>query len=139
LAAHPQYDAVSAALAPNIAASHPAATALQRALSSQGQTFLDAAGEVLERPETQEVVSHTLNAIGRYFSGNLDWNQVDQPLCDSCQTFAPKLESVARLARCDDSEVKAIFARSTAIGSLMRRKIEPVTATLLRDIAELRR
>jgi hypothetical protein len=139
LAAHPQYDAVSAALAPNIAASHPAATALQRALSSQGQTFLDAAGEVLERPETQEVVSHTLNAIGRYFSGNLDWSQVDQPLCDSCQTFAPKVESVARLARCDDSEVKAIFARSTAIGSLMRRKIEPVTATLLRDIAELRR
>lgn len=139
LAAHPQYDAVSAALAPNLAASQPAACALQRALSSQGQTFLDAAGEVLERPETQEVVSHTLNAIGRYFSGNLDWNQVDQPLCDACQSFGPKLEAVARLARCDDGEVKAIFARSTAIGSLMRRKIEPVVAPLLSAIAELRR
>jgi hypothetical protein len=139
LAAHPQYDAVSAALAPNIAAGHPAACALERALSNQGQTFLDAASEILERPETQEVVSRTLNAIGRYFSGNADWKQADQPLCDTCQAFAPKLEAVAHLARCDDSLVQPIFARSTAIGSLMRRKIEPVTAPLLRDIAELRR
>jgi hypothetical protein len=35
--------------------------------------------------------------------------------------------------------VQPIFARSTAIGSLMRRKIEPVTTPLLKDIAELRR
>jgi len=139
LAAHPQHAAVSAALAPNLVAQHPAACALERALSSQGQTFLDAAGEILERPETQEVVSRTLNAIGRYFSGSADWNQADQPVCDTCQSFGPKLEAAARLARCDDSEVKAIFTRSTAIGSLMRRKIEPVITPLMRDIAELRR
>jgi hypothetical protein len=30
--------------------------------------------------------------------------------------------------------VKPIFARSTAIGSLMRRKIEPITAPLAADI-----
>jgi hypothetical protein len=138
LSAHAQHALASAALTANIAAGHPAACALERALSDQGQTFLDAAGDILERPETQEVVSRTLNAIGRYFSGNLDWKLADQPLSDACQAFAAKLEAVAHLARCDDSAVKDIFARSTAIGSLMRRKIEPVIAPLLRDIAELR-
>jgi hypothetical protein len=138
LAAHAQFQEVNAALANSLAAWNPAATALQRALSSQGQTFLDAAGDILERPETQEVVSRTLNAIGRYFAVDLDWNQSDQPLCDACQTFAPKLEAAARLARCNDNLVQPIFARSTAIGSLMRRKIEPVITPLLRDIAELR-
>lgn len=138
LAAHVQHADISATLADEIATGHPAAVALERALSSQGQTFLDAAADVLERPETQEVVSRTLNAIGRYLSGDLDWNQAEQPLSDACQAFAPKLEAVARLARCDDTLVQPIFARSTAIGSLMRRKIEPVTALLLRDIATLR-
>ncbi len=138
LAAHPQHAAASLALANQLAAGQPAARALEVALSGQGQTFLDAAGEILERPETQEVVSRTLNAVGRYFSAGLDWNQPDQPLCDACQSFAPKLEAATRLARSNAGAVKAIFARSTAIGSLMRRKIEPVISSMLRDIAELR-
>lgn len=139
LAAHIEHLAVRAALANDIAAEHPTAVALEQALSSQGQTFLDAAADILERPETQEVVSRTLNAIGRYLSANLDWSRDDQPRCDACQAINPKLDAVSRLARCNDSLVQPIFARSTAIGSLMRRKIEPVTAPLLRDIETLRR
>jgi hypothetical protein len=142
LATHAQYQEVRETLSNDLAARHPAPTALERALSSQGQTFLDAASDILERPETQEVVSRTLNAIGRYFSADLDWSQADQPLCEAwqtrCQAFAPKLEAVARLARCNDSLVQPIFARSTAIGSLMRRRIEPVITPLLKDIAALR-
>ncbi len=71
-------------------------------------------------------------------SDDFDWNQADQPVNDACQAFAPKLDAVARLARCNDNLVQPIFARSTAIGSLMRRKIEPVITPLLKDIAELR-
>lgn len=138
LAAHAQHGAVCAAMANEIAAGHPAAAMLERALSGQGQTFLDAAGNILERPETQEVVSRTLNAIGRYLSDGIDWDQPEQSRCDTCQAFSPKLDAVVRLARCNDSLVQPIFARSTAIGSLMRRKIEPVTAPLLQDIAALR-
>lgn len=139
LAAHAQHADISATLTKEIAAGQPAAVALERALSSQGQTFLDAASDILERPETQEVVSRTLNAIGRYLSDNIDWNQANQPVNDACQAFAPKLDAVARLARCNDSLVQPIFARSTAIGSLMRRKTEPVITPVLKDIAELRR
>jgi hypothetical protein len=138
LAAHAQHAEISATLTNEITAGQPAAVALERALSSQGQTFLDAAADVLERPETQEVVSRTLNAIGRYLTDTIDWNQADQPVNDACQAFTAKLDAVARLACCNDSMVQPIFARSTAIGSLMRRKIEPVITPLLKDIAALR-
>ncbi len=136
LAAHAEHAAVRAALAEALAAGHGAALALERALSAQGQTFLAAAQDILERPETQEVVTRVLNAIGRYFSGDSPWR--DAPVCDTCQPWAAHLQAVARLAACDEAGVKPIFARSTAIGSLMRRKIQPVVAPLLADIRLLR-
>ena len=133
--AHPDHEAIRAALADRIAAGQPAALALERGLSGQGQTFLAAAAEILDRPETQEVVSRTLNAIGRYFSGNDAWPAVvDSPVRDTCLAFAPRLEAAARLAEVGDALVKPIFTRSTAIGSLMRRKIEPVVTPILSDI-----
>jgi hypothetical protein len=101
---------------------------LARALDSQGQTFLAAAAEILERPETQEVVNRTLNAIGRYFSGSAVHPAGETPL----------LQAAARLARVSADQVAAIFARTTAIGSLMRRKIEPVVNPVLADIRLLR-
>lgn len=143
LAPHPEHDAVAAALAPRLAAGAPDAVGLERALSAQGQTFLAAAGEILERPDTQEVVSRTLNAIGRYFASGLNLSAGLAPAaefhgCDACGAFAPRAEAALRLARASDAAVQPIFARSTAIGSLMRRKIEPVVAPLLADIRLLR-
>ncbi len=136
---HPEHDAVAADLADQIAAGRPAAVALEKALTAQGQTFLAACQDVLERPETQEVVSRTLNAIGRYFSAELDLaGDDDFHGCDACQALAPRLEAALRLARSNDEPVGAIFARSTAIGSLMRRKIDPVTRPLLEAIRLLR-
>ena len=137
-AEHPDLEAVRAALADQLAARQPAALALERALSAQGQAFLTAAGEVLARPETQEVVTRTLNAIGRYFSAGEPWTEgADQPGRDACQRFAPLLDTAARLARVSEEPVKPIFARSTAIGSLMRRKIEPVVAPIMADMRQL--
>lgn len=136
---HPDLEAARAALADRIVANQPAALALERALSAQGQTFLAAAAEILERPETQEVVTRTLNAVGRYFSGGEAWlDDVDPAVRDACQSFSPRLEAAARLARTSEAPVKPIFARSTAIGSLMRRKIEPVVAPIMADIDSLR-
>lgn len=136
---HPDLEAVRTAYADLLAAGQPAPRALERALSAQGQTFLAAAAEILERPETQEVVTRTLNAIGRYFSGGEAWPEgIDQPGRDACQSFAPRLEAAARLAGVSETPVKSIFARSTAIGSLMRRKIEPVVAPIQADIRLLR-
>ncbi|MCU0933067.1 MAG: hypothetical protein MUE86_01190 [Thiobacillaceae bacterium] len=132
---HAELPAIRAALAKQIAAGQPVALALERALSGQGQTFLAAAVEILERPETQEVVTRTLNAIGRYFSGPEAWPEGIEP--PACQGFAPLLEATVRLAGVREDSVKPIFARSTAIGSLMRRKIEPVVALIMADMRAL--
>ena len=50
-------------------------------------------------------------------------------------------EAVAMLALADVSEalVLPIFARTDAIGTVMRRKLEPVTAPLLQQFQVLRR
>jgi hypothetical protein len=137
--AHPDQEAARAALADQIAGGQPAVLALERGLSGQGQTFLAAAVEILERPETQEVVTRTLNAIGHYFSGDDAWPAtVDTPVRDTCLAFSPRLEAAGRLAKVNEDLVKPIFARSTAIGSLMRRKIEPVVMPILADIRLLR-
>lgn len=103
-----------------------AITLMQRVCSAQGQTFLAATAEILEKPETQDVVNRTLNAIGRYFSRNVDMAEIDGG--------SALLQAAARLAACSRAQVDPIFARTSAIGSLMRRRIEPVVAPLQADI-----
>ncbi len=124
-------------LAPLLATGDLAAHALARALDAQGQTFLAAVAEILERPETQEVVNRTLNALGRYFAFGSPRVQSESRM-NVCQALEPQLEAAARLARVSEEQVSPIFARSTAIGSLMRRKIEPVVSGVLADIRLLR-
>jgi len=135
LPARADCDVVLADLVPLLAAGDFAATALARALDAQGQTFLAAAAEVLERPEAQEVVNRTLNAIGRYFGSG---GQGSESRMNVCQILEPQLEAAARLARVSEALVNPIFTRSSAIGSLMRRKIEPVVSGVLADIRLLR-
>jgi hypothetical protein len=129
-------------LEPRLAAGDIAAHALVRVLKAQGQTFLAAVAEILERPETQEVVNRTLNAIGRYFArgagGDALRASAHPTVANVCQMLEPELEAAACLARVSADQVAVIFARSSAIGSLMRRKIEPVVTPLLADIRLLR-
>lgn len=85
------------------------------------RAFTEACIEILSRPDTQEVVSRTLNAIGHYYSSH------------------PGAEAEARnrLGRVDASLAEPVFSRSTAIGSLMRRKLEPVIEPILADLRRL--
>lgn len=98
-----------------------------RPFSGSGQAFIAACLDVLDRPETQEVVSRTLAAIGAYFgqvAAVLPAREVPPP--DGAPTGM--VPAIRTLAGVDDRLVAPVFARSTAIGSLMRRKIEPQTA-----------
>jgi hypothetical protein len=88
--------------------------------------FVEASIEILSRPDTQEVVSRTLDAIGRYFS-----------TADITGRWADRHEAIRRLGQVDAALADPVFARSTAIGSLMRRKIEPVIKPVLADLALL--
>lgn len=114
------------------AGDHPAGLALARAASAQGQTFLAAVEEILTRPETQEVVSRCLNAIHLYIGKGLD------RAAPQAASGDPLLNAAWLLARTDAEAVNDIFARSTAIGSLMRRKIEPILGPILESLRLLR-
>ena len=80
--------------------------------------FARTALEILDKPETQEVITRTLNAIGQHFT----------------QRLSPQASTaVTALAQVRAALVEPIVARSTAIGSLMREKTEPA----LRPVQEV--
>lgn len=132
----------AAALAP-ITAHNLFAQMLLRCLSAQGQTYLWAVMEVLDRPEVQEVVNNTLRAISEYFA---PLRTLDANTAAACRAellaHAPALkrecDALFALAQVSETDSREIFARTTAIGSLMRRKIEPLIAPLRAHLACLR-
>ncbi len=124
-------------------ASNPLARMLLRCLSAQGQTYLWAVTEVLGRPEVQEVVNNTFRAIREYFAplGELDSEAASSARAEvlaACPRLDHECDAAFALAQVSEAESREVFARTTAIGSLMRRKIEPLTTPLLASIACLR-
>ncbi|NWG88146.1 MAG: hypothetical protein HXY26_11675 [Hydrogenophilaceae bacterium] len=113
---------------------------LLEALSGQGQTFLVTFAEIFSRPETQDVVNRSLNALGRRFAPTSEAAQLEQDLA-AVQTALPALaadaEAVLALGQASDQVTAPVFARSTAIGSLMRRKIDPLLAPILQQVKTL--
>lgn len=156
-----KYEPVLARLAD---AGNMVAAALLKTLRDRGQGFLHHAEAALRRPENQDVVVALLNAIGSYFgaarrheSGTRDIDTVigeTTRACDAAEhggsdaaltallRAAPglrtEIEALLVLARASDLWVTPLFARTTAEGTLMRRKLEPVTAPLFARIAVLR-
>lgn len=125
-------------------ADNPYSAMLDKALSGQGQTFIATTATILDRPENQEVVNHTLNALAHWCA---PLRQADgdarsaarQALLDATPQFAPDCDALETLAAVDAGTVRPIFLKTTAIGSLMRRKIEPIVTPLMDAITVLRR
>ncbi|HMM47394.1 MAG TPA: hypothetical protein PKC12_05380 [Thiobacillaceae bacterium] len=125
-------------------ADNPYGAMLERALSGQGQAFLATLAVVLERPEIQEVVNRTLGALAQWCAPlrQLDATTRDaarQALIQAEPAFASDCAALDALAAADPEAVRPIFLRTTAIGSLMRRKIQPVVQPLLDATAVLLR
>jgi hypothetical protein len=120
------------------------AALLDKALSAQGQSFLATVGSVLERPEIQEVVNHTLAALANWCAplraldadARADARAALLAAAPQCEADCRALDTLAGV---DADAVRPIFLRTTAIGSLMRRKIQPVVAPLLDAVALLLR
>jgi hypothetical protein len=140
------------------------AAALRRLLSGPGQTFLRAVAAVLGRPGNQDVVNLTFDAVAAYLAAvrppgdpEADLEGVLGEVRAVCEgqgeaeaagtrALLAELPALARevraallLSRVGYPLVRPVFSRTTAIGSLMRRKLEPVTGPLLAAIADLRR
>ncbi len=123
---------------------NPYSILLEKALSAQGQMFLATTATILERPEIQEVVNHTLDALANWCA---PLRQTEAAVRASARAAllaaAPQFEAdcaaLDALAAVDAGSVRPIFVKTTAIGSLMRRKIQPVVTPLLDAVAVLLR
>lgn len=132
---------------------------LQRVLDAAGQTFLATCEHVLKKPSDQDAVVALLNVLSGYF-GELriqpepyvDVGEIltaarhkveSDAAAQAVLHMLPNLKSetlaLVALAHMDEAIVTPVFARSSAVGSLMRHKIEPVIRPVLEQLAVLRR
>ncbi len=155
--AHPLWPAVVGALGDSAAA--PGTGCLAKVLSAAGQAFLDTFHVVLDKPANQDVVNSALAAVADYFrplrpegvpDATLDslLAEAEGYACSPPAPFGdlvaavpearPLLKSVRVLSGLGYGVVRPIFGDSTAIGSLMRRKLEPLFAPLRGEVDLLR-
>jgi len=136
------------------------AVQLERVLSARGQAFLQTSEAMLRYPADRDVVYALLDALAAYFSPVLQPSccgadtletilaNVDAFCRDPASTAGKFLEGMPEYAKevramlvlsCMNNEVAApILSRTTAGGTLMRQKLEPVTTPILQQIAVLR-
>jgi len=127
-----------------VLADNPYSVMLGKSLAAQGQTFLATTALILDRPEIQEVVNHTLNALAQWCAPLRQADEATrhaarQALLQATPQFEMDCAALEALAAGDADSVRPIFLKTTAIGSLMRRKIQPIVTPLLDSIAVLRR
>jgi len=157
--AHANLEALRPVLIKFAASNNPLAVLLLRTLDSPGQTFAATCEQVLHKLSSQEAVTAVLNALSRYFlsirtsdqptqdvaliledaASRLDAWAAAQELLVVVPALRPQLLAMQALAHMDEAIVTPIFAHSSASGTLMRRKIEPVIKPVLAQIAALRR
>ena len=158
---HPAREAACRRLATLIEAGDPHAIQFCRLLSAEGQTFLDTVRRVLKKPSNQDVVVSLLHAISAYFktihlvdrrSDDIDGivrmaselgvkrdagEQDDagfRRLAASVPEFSRMVEAMLAMSIIDEPVVKPVFSRTDAVGSVMRKKLKPVSDPILRLI-----
>jgi len=109
----------------------PAAALLARCYSPSGQSYLHAAELVLEKPPAHETVYLMLDLLGRHFAAGRD----AAAQLPACPAEAAVLD---RLSRLSNADAEPILTRTTAIGPLMRRHLEPLLAPIIADLKLLR-
>jgi hypothetical protein len=155
---HKQWQHSSEKLQAEINQGNEIAELLYRALSPVGQAFLQTVEEVLTKPNDQDAVAAILNAIGEYFNKfdneSHKWRDI-QSLADYAEehyqeypqvrqlltldsSIQPQLKALFNLSMINETLVDPIFGMTDAIGSVMRKKIEPVITPIIEQIHTLR-
>ena len=156
-AAHPMYAEASEKLRPLIAGGNRYADMIVRTFSDCGQRFVKTAVNALKKPSDQEVVESLLNAIAAFFlqvrpetftADDIEAISTQAEMqCQSDEEILavlkkmPELEAAIRatliLSCLGVKLVNPIFARSDAIGTMMRKKIQPITDPVFEQLAVL--
>lgn len=128
---------LAAEIAP-LAASNPIAGRLAQACAPMGQAWLAAAEDALQRPLTHDVVYRLLDLIRARFALAGDACAAMRELIELAPESEAMARAVARLAKLTASDAEPVLTRTSAIGPLMRRKLEPVLGPVIADLRTLR-
>lgn len=131
---------------------------LEKLLDSRGQSFAHAVIDVMSRPANQDVVSALFKAVGDYFSAlrtvrdelreivlieavveaqlAADRGPL-RALCDRLPQLRGEIAAMLFLAHLDDSVLTPILSLTDAVGSVMRKKLLPVSEPLVRNLTRL--
>lgn len=158
LTARSDFDALRPVLIELGSRGNPYARLLLRSLDGPGQTFLATSDQVLRKLSSQDATVSMLNVLSAYFSqvrtdsqpvqdGAILLLEATRAIQESLEAqdllaklpVQAELQAMHALARMDEALVTPVFARSSATGALMRRKIAPMIEAVLAQIAILRR
>jgi len=135
------------------------AALLYRVMSPSGQIWLATFRQVLEKPGNQDVVNRSLEVAAEYFSAarpegradatlealseearfwvNDEGNALVRQILDMDSTLSDRLQVLRVLSGSGYGLVRPIFGKTDAIGTLMRRKLQPVMEPYLEYVAQL--
>lgn len=151
--------AVPATIASLAESGNRLARQLQRVCSAGGQAYLETVEELLQHPTDKFTAAVLFNNIGRYFAGIRDLTDpaataeallasLERPaavaapeataVLEAAMPWRTAIAAALALSRVDESLVTPILAQTSASGSLLRRKLEPVTQLVLPALAALR-
>lgn len=157
--AHVTWPECASALQALAGAGNVYAQFLCRLLDAPGQSFLATAEIVLRKPNNQDVMLALLEAIQAYFQSVADagicLESIDEiaahaqarcagadnqlaTVLNQISDGQPLLQAMLVFSAVSERLVAPVFARSDAIGTVMRRKLEPITTPLLAELAVLR-
>jgi hypothetical protein len=156
-------DRITEALTDELAAGNPIAGLLTRVTSAAGQTFLKTLSSVIAKPPNQEIVSAGFDLLRGYFSAlrpdgdpqlTIDALLADgrvfaglegeapsrevQRVLERLPGAAPDLTAMRVLSGTGYALIRPLLPDPTTLGSLMRRKMTPVTEPLQAQVAQLR-
>jgi hypothetical protein len=153
-------------LHPLLEKENPVTAQLVRVLSGSGQNYLRTIEKAIEKISDQDVMVALLNALQRYF--HRTWpadyvvpyhrfpEEIDQvvanviqakalpflqpvmPLASDDPRLQQKVEALLKLSLVGESMVNPIFSQTDAVGSVMRKRLRPVTDWLLANVTRLK-
>ncbi|MCG6939446.1 MAG: sulfur reduction protein DsrS [Gammaproteobacteria bacterium] len=163
VAAHPEHENISRQLQPLIVQCNPYAIMLEKVLSAKGQAFIQTIEDAFKKPGNQDVVVSLLDAVAKYFasivpqacsvddiqaicneaeaiccSDNAQIKEVISAINDAADKVQGYLCAMTVLACLSVKLVNPIFARTDAIGTVMRKKIKPITDSVFEQLRILR-
>ena len=149
-AARDDYDAIAARLSPLVSSGNPLASLLMRVLDAGGQSFVETCLRILGKPSNQDVVDFTLAVMRRFCAGirpegdpdlaieallsEARRYRLDSADARACLEAAPgleaEIEALRVLSGLGYGTLRPLMKGSTAMGSLMRRKLAPMLEPL---------